>query len=332
MGLPAGGLAQSTAPDTPMLAIDLRQLPARSAPVLVACGSDSPPEFVLADQVRFRYIAARWRRRCARLDEPHGIDCHLLSYCERGGGVSVIDLDGRRRHVRQHTGGVTFLPAGHPVAWAFDCPAAVTHLHLYIAADNLAGPASSGTQSTGGAMPVPPMEALYDVRDAWLEGFFRLLMAEHEACRGSGRLHEFDLLERLGPLLVRRLHALLGRTPRPAHVGSVAPLRPALLRQVETFVEAHLADRVTVPMLAAIASMSADHFGRAFAQATGSTPHRWILERRLDAVRERLAEGTQSLAHIARECGLAGASHLSSSFRRRFGVTPSAFRQGGSRP
>ena len=51
----------------------------------------------------------------------------------------------------------------------------------------------------------------------------------------------------------------------------------------------NLAQRLTLDTLAAMTSMSVDHFVRAFEQATGSTPHRWILERRLDAACREIA-------------------------------------------
>jgi AraC family transcriptional regulator len=170
---------------------------------------------------------------------------------------------------------------------------------------------------------------LLNVRDAWLDGFFRLMVAEHETCRSSGRLQDFDLPNLLAGLLARRLIARQAAPPGPASRSDhAAALRPLLLREIESHVERHLGERLTLVRLASLASMSVDHFVRAFARATGSTPHRWILERRLDAARERLRHGHERLGVVARECGFSGPSHLSAAFRRRYGVTPTDFRRG----
>jgi AraC family transcriptional regulator len=307
-----------------MVHVELSALPATSTVALVARSSDTAPEFVLADRPAPRVIAARWHRRAARLDVPARLDWHLLSYCERGGAQATITLDGVCRRARQHTGSVTFLPAGCEASWTLDSPADACHVHLYLADEVL-------REAIGAPHPGPSFAPtpLLNVRDPWLDGFFRLMMAEQEACRSSGRLQDFDLPSRLAGLLARRLLARQEAPPGPAErSGHAAALRPMLLREIESHVERHLGERVTLVRLASLASMSVDHFVRAFARATGSTPHRWILERRLDAARERMRHGHERLAVVARECGFSGPSHLSSAFHRRYGVTPTAFRRG----
>jgi AraC family transcriptional regulator len=307
-----------------MIELEISALPAASTVALVARSSDTAPDFVLADGSTPRVIAARWRRRTAKLDEPARLDWHLLSYCERGGAQMTITLDGVRRRTRQHTGSVTYLPAGRDVSWSLDSPAVACHWHLYLADELLRG--ALGVSRHGPMFAPTPLLA---VRDAWLDSFFRLMAAEHDACRSSGRLQEFDLPGRLAALLARRLVALQA-VPRVASVRSdhAAALSPLLLGRIESHVERHLGERITLERLASLASMSVDHFIRAFARATGSTPHRWILERRLDAARERLQHGHERLAVVARECGFSGPSHLSAAFRRRYGVTPTAVRRG----
>jgi AraC family transcriptional regulator len=307
-----------------MIELEISALPASSTVALVARSSDSAPEFVLADGSTPRVIAAHWRRRSARLEEPARLDWHLLSYCERGGVQMTITLDGVRRRTRQHTGSVTFLPAGREVSWTLDSPTLACHWHLYLADEILWGALGESRQG-----PLFAPTPLLNVRDAWLDSFFRLMAAEHDSCRSSGRLQEFDLPGRLAGLLARRLVALQA-VPWVAGARSdhAAALSPLLLRRIESYVERHLRESITLDQLASLTSMSVDHFIRAFARATGSTPHRWILERRLDAARERLQHGQERLAVVARECGFSGPSHLSAAFRRRYGVTPTAVRRG----
>jgi AraC family transcriptional regulator len=232
-------------------------------------------------------------------------------------------VDEVRLHGRQHTGSLTFLPAGRAVRWLLETPTEVVHTHLYIADEVV----REALRASAHAEPSSLM-ALLNVHDPWFDGFFQLMAAECATCSSRGQLQDFDLLDRLGSLLVRRLLALQ-RVARTNRAG-VAPLRPFLLHDMATHVESNLGKRIRLECLASMATMSVDHFVRAFAQATGFTPYRWILDRRLDAACARLRLGTDRIEVIARDCGFSGASHLCTAFRRRYSVTPIAFRRGSA--
>lgn len=302
-----------------MVPIDPSQLPPTSPMALIARSSATLPDFVLADGLQARLVVARWHRRDARLDGPVHLAQHLLSYCERGGATATVGTAGTWLRARQHAGCVTFLPAGRYERWQLDAPGEVAHLHLYIAPEVL-------QRVAGDADPSARFTPLMDLRDPWFDGFFRLLGAEYEACQAAGRPESLDLVDRTRELLLRRLVAL---RPAPAVTESrrAVPLRPHLLRAVLHHVEAHLGERLSLETLAGIASMSVDHFVRAFQQATGSTPHRWIVERRLDTACSRLADSSDRIEQIAHACGFAGAAHFTASFRRHRGMTPSAYRR-----
>lgn len=305
-----------------MSAIDASGLADTSAVSMVARSSATQPEFVLVDGPPTRFVTARWHRRGVRLDGPAQLEQHLLSYCERGGAVSTVIANGLQLRARQHTGSVTFLPAGRYERWLLESTVEVVHVHLYISVEAMREALGSAAPASGVVAP------LMDVRDPWFDSFFRLLLAEYEACRASDRCHSFDLLDRMGSLLLRRLAGLQHRAGS-AGKPHVAPLRPFLLRRVLDHIERNMAQRLTLDTLAATAAMSVDHFVRAFEQATGSTPHRWILERRLDAACERLRLSTAPIDDVAHACGFSHPAHFSSTFRRHRGVTPSAFRRAG---
>ncbi len=79
--------------------------------------------------------------------------------------------------------------------------------------------------------------------------------------------------------------------------------------------------------LAALVSLSAKHFARAFRQSTGTPPHRWLIERRLDRAKAMLVEGDLDLAEIALACGFADQSHFTAAFRKLVGMTPGSYRR-----
>lgn len=303
-----------------MLHVDMTLMPATSAPAVVARSSHGFPEFVLADRPVPRFITARWHRSQVRLDEPMRMDHHLLSYCELGGATCTLVVDEVRLHGRQHTGSLTFLPAGRDVRWALETPVQVVHTHLYIADEVV----REALRASAHAEP-PSLRALLNVHDPWFAGFFQLMAAEYAACLTRGHLDDLDLFDRVGSLLVRRVLALQG-DKRPPSAG-VAPLRPILLHAIAAHIEANLDRRIRLECLASMVSMSVDHFVRVFARATGSTPHRWILDRRLEAACTYLSRDNDRIEVIARNCGFSGTSHLCTAFRRRYGVTPVAYRR-----
>jgi AraC-like DNA-binding protein len=104
-------------------------------------------------------------------------------------------------------------------------------------------------------------------------------------------------------------------------------LPPGVLKRVQQYVEDHLAERVGIERLAAIAGLSAFHFARAFKQSQGVTPHSYLLHRRILRAKELLGETESPLSEIALVSGFADQSHLARHFRERVGVSPAIFRR-----
>ena len=98
------------------------------------------------------------------------------------------------------------------------------------------------------------------------------------------------------------------------------------LRRVHDYVEAHLDDRLSLADLAGVACLSPYHFSRSFKQAVGMGPQRYVMHRRVERAKALMRRTDQPLALIAQEVGFADQSHLTSVFRREFGVTPGHFR------
>ena len=123
--------------------------------------------------------------------------------------------------------------------------------------------------------------------------------------------------------LEARAAAVAGR-PAERASGCMTPRRLAL---VDELIEARLDGPLAVHELADALGLSAGFFARAFKAGTGRTPHAWIVERRLARARALLLRGDAGLARVAAECGFASHSHLTASFRARFGAVPSDFRR-----
>jgi transcriptional regulator GlxA family with amidase domain len=75
------------------------------------------------------------------------------------------------------------------------------------------------------------------------------------------------------------------------------------------------------------ALMSPRSFARRFRATTGTTPHAWLLSRRLAAAEALLENSDAPVEEIARLVGFGTAAGLREQFTRRRGVSPRAYRQ-----
>jgi AraC family transcriptional regulator len=114
----------------------------------------------------------------------------------------------------------------------------------------------------------------------------------------------------------------IGRSP--------ATLRPSLpdqkLKRVIDLIESRFAEGVSLSELAAAACLSQFHFCRLFQSATGLSPHRYLIERRIQDAKTKLAEGRLSLVEIALETGFGSQASFNRTFRKHMGLTPGQFR------
>lgn len=98
----------------------------------------------------------------------------------------------------------------------------------------------------------------------------------------------------------------------------------AAIRRVRDLID----DAPTLPLtladLARESGLSRFQVLRGFAQATGFTPHAYLMQRRIDLARRLIVGGT-SLAEAAAASGFADQSHMTRTFARKYGVSPGAF-------
>lgn len=97
--------------------------------------------------------------------------------------------------------------------------------------------------------------------------------------------------------------------------------------QILDYIEDQLDTALNLEVMAAMANMSLLRFLRSFAHATGSTPHTYITERRLQKARALLSNSNLSIVDIAADCGFAHQSHMGSAFKSRLGLSPQQYRK-----
>jgi AraC family transcriptional regulator len=92
------------------------------------------------------------------------------------------------------------------------------------------------------------------------------------------------------------------------------------------YLEARLADDVSVAELAVLAGLSAGHFSGLFRNTTGEPPHRYHLRLRVERAR-RLIERGMNASDAALEVGFFDQSHLTRHMRRLLGTSPGELRR-----
>ena len=91
------------------------------------------------------------------------------------------------------------------------------------------------------------------------------------------------------------------------------------------YIATHLAEPLTVEILAAQVCLSPSAFSRLFRETTGRSPYQYVKETRLERARQFFDEGRHGVADVSRSVGYLSVSHFIKGFRSRFGATPGAY-------
>lgn len=125
----------------------------------------------------------------------------------------------------------------------------------------------------------------------------------------------------LGQILYRR-STLSHQFKRPPEF-----LAPQVLKTSLDYIQAHLAQPLSLSDIAATVGFSPYHFARAFKAATGIAPYQYILQCRVERAQQLLRDPRRSLAEVAMEAGFGDQSHMATVFRRILQTTPKRYQQ-----
>ncbi len=98
------------------------------------------------------------------------------------------------------------------------------------------------------------------------------------------------------------------------------------LVRAKDLADARYADPLRVADLARAARLSPAHFSREFRRAFGESPHQYLLTRRLERAAALLRTTDWSVTRICLAVGLSSVGSFTTSFRRMFHASPTAYR------
>jgi AraC family transcriptional regulator len=117
---------------------------------------------------------------------------------------------------------------------------------------------------------------------------------------------DLAFVERASILMVEQVCRVLDGRTGPS--GPADALQLGRLQHVIEWMQNHLSEELSNAELAERAGVSESHFRRIFQEAMGVTPHRYVMQLRLERVRN-------------------SQSHMTACFNTAYGITPARVRQ-----
>ncbi|MEO0388477.1 MAG: AraC family transcriptional regulator [Pseudomonadota bacterium] len=133
------------------------------------------------------------------------------------------------------------------------------------------------------------------------------------------------MFEAMSRVLLVKLLQRYGQQ-RPEDLALSARFTSQHYGRVLAFIRANLERTISVDDLAAVAGMSASHFGRVFKATVGETPMQYVMAYRVEQAIAMMKDPARPLGDIALACGFADQAHFSRSFKQVTGQTPRQFR------
>ncbi len=122
--------------------------------------------------------------------------------------------------------------------------------------------------------------------------------------------------------ITTHLYILLDMLDRAfAAKHSASTKTPSLTERVVAYVNKHLFEELSVPMLAKHFYLSPSQFARVFRQATGASTWEYITRKRLTAAKEKIRSGHTAL-DACESCGFGDYSSFYRAYTKHFGCAP----------
>ncbi len=123
-----------------------------------------------------------------------------------------------------------------------------------------------------------------------------------------------------------KIQGVMGLLRRPDDADRQLPVFQTVARAVE-IIRRDFAKPVVIEEISRICGQSLRQLQRRFRIAFGITPQEFLIKTRVLASQRLLEETSRNAAEIARLCGFVDASSFTQHFRKRMGMTPTAYRE-----
>jgi len=165
-----------------------------------------------------------------------------------------------------------------------------------------------------------------EVRGELVDDRIRALLAALNAARIRGLPGDQLFLDSIEQALAgARIDDRAVRPPLPQiFKGGLSPSR---LRKVTELVHAKIEDELTLEEMANAVNLSVAHFSQMFRKSTGQSPHRFVLQQRIERAKELLRKAEARVLDVAVACGFKTQQHFARVFRQICGTSPTQYRR-----
>ena len=169
----------------------------------------------------------------------------------------------------------------------------------------------------------------FRMRGAEDTGDARLLrVGERYGIAEEELLSLYEEVPTVTPERVRALENMLDMLTKALFAdGLIARRRSMRSVRIEQYIGEHLAERLTVPALAAAHGLTRHALYRLFAEEFGTTPTAYLTHLRLSRAAELLSAGSASVTEVAAAVGFDDYNYFIRLFKREYGETPLAYRK-----
>ncbi|WP_196755246.1 helix-turn-helix domain-containing protein [Burkholderia multivorans] len=272
-----------------------------------------------SDGLRWKDVSLRaYRYDGLDVEVPALAEFMIVSY-QRGSTPLDRLCEGRWSRAECQPGDFSLLSRSQATHWRWTEPVDVAHVYLSasllerVAADVLERPIADVR-----------LHDLLRTQDAVVSSIVAGIT--HEA--GEQTLGGALYVDALGTQLAVQLLRRYASVDFVDHSGS-GQLALALRRRIVDYIEERLEHDLTLDVLANVANMGVCTFAKHFRASFDTTPHQYIIDRRLDRARTLLSQQRLPVKAVASACGFADQAHLTRIMRVRLGRTPAAFRKDG---
>jgi AraC family transcriptional regulator len=169
------------------------------------------------------------------------------------------------------------------------------------------------------------MDAL-NAHDAQAERILLSFLAEIETEGLGGELYAQALATQLAVHLLREHSSLGQRAKRGVAREPRGGLSRRALKKARDYVGDNLAGDLSLAEIARAANLSERHFSRLLKEATGLSPHQYVIRQRIEKAKDLLARTDLPIGEVALAAGFSHQGHLARHLVRLVGLTPARFR------
>ncbi len=233
-------------------------------------------------------------------------------------GLLTQKSDDRLYESTVQKGDSLFVPAGQPSYW--HCPGSETsqtELHIHLQPE-LVGQVAEASEINPERIT---LVNCFGQQDLQLHQVAMLLLAEVQSGGILGRLYVESLTQVLVIHLLRHYS-----TFTPPITFQNRSLTRAQLQQAIDYIQTHQNRDLSLAELASVINISPTYFASLFKQATGISPHQYVIQQRVERAKVMLSKTNLTIADIALKVGFSSQSHLTQQFKRFTGLTPKQVR------